>query len=81
MLLQERPRLIIAFHDHFSPGSGGTSDMCLRGLLRQVPVWLVPHEDGQQGMWLGLGIFPEDRQQHVRSELEAASRPGQTAAD
>ncbi|MFE4519099.1 hypothetical protein ACFRMQ_33485 [Kitasatospora sp. NPDC056783] len=54
MLLQERPRLIIAFHDHFSPDSGGTSDMRLRGLLRQVPVWLVPHEDVQQGMWLRL---------------------------
>ena len=33
MLLQERPRLIIAFHSRLPLGSGGTSDMCLHGLL------------------------------------------------
>lgn len=33
-MLAENPRLIVAFHDHFDPASGGTSDMCLRGLLQ-----------------------------------------------
>lgn len=27
-----------AFHDYFVPASGGTSDMCLRALLSDVPV-------------------------------------------
>ncbi|KAF5990819.1 hypothetical protein [Streptomyces sp. WAC00263] len=72
MLLEENPRLVIASHDHFSPGSGGMSDMCLRGLIKQVPVWLVPGEDVQKGMWLRLGMFPQDRQRRVRRELETA---------
>ncbi|MFD8608559.1 SLOG family protein [Streptomyces sp. NPDC059631] len=74
MLLKERPRLIIAFHDRFSPGSGGTSDMCLRGLIEQVPVWLVPGEDVQRGTRLRLGVFPEGRQRRIRAELDAAAR-------
>ncbi|MGW3811555.1 SLOG family protein [Micromonospora sp. NPDC005113] len=49
MLLEEHPRLIVAFHDHLDPASGGTSDMCLRGLVAQVPVWLVPGEDPPVG--------------------------------
>ncbi|MFF4305525.1 SLOG family protein [Streptomyces sp. NPDC001601] len=72
MLLEENPRLVIAFHDHFSPASGGTSDMCLRGLLQQVPVWLVPGEDVRRGMWLGPGMFPDSQRRRVRSELAAA---------
>ncbi|MDJ0341756.1 SLOG family protein [Streptomyces sp. H10-C2] len=74
MLLDERPRLIIAFHDHFSPASGGTSDMCLRGLLKQLPVWLVPGENVQVGSWLKLSMFPADRQRRLRAELDAAAR-------
>ncbi|MEV3972817.1 SLOG family protein [Streptomyces sp. NPDC050698] len=58
MLLQERPELVIAFHDHFDPAGGGTSDMCLRALLSEVPVWLVPGNDVGAGGWLGLEIFP-----------------------
>jgi hypothetical protein len=38
MLLQDQPGLIICFHDHFDPASGGTSDMALRGLLCGIPV-------------------------------------------
>jgi hypothetical protein len=72
MLLQDRPRLIVAFHDHFDPGSGGTSDMALRGLLRDVPVWLVPGEDPAVGRWLSLGLFPQQRVSRVRRELDAA---------
>jgi hypothetical protein len=30
MLLQDRPRLIVCFHDQFDPASGGTSDMVSR---------------------------------------------------
>ncbi|MBV9023885.1 MAG: DUF2493 domain-containing protein [Streptomycetaceae bacterium] len=69
MLLQERPRLIVAFHDHFDGKSGGTSDMCLRGLLKNVPVWLVPGEDPGSGRWLRLGAFPQPRADRVRREL------------
>jgi len=72
MLLDEHPQLIIAFHDHFSSASGGTSDMCLRGLLQQVPVWLVPGQDVEIGSWLRLGMFPVGRQQRVRTELGSA---------
>jgi hypothetical protein len=57
MLLDEQPRLIVAFPDHFAPGSGGTSDMCPRGLLRQVPVWLVRGDSVQVGAWLQLGSW------------------------
>lgn len=73
MLLEEHPRLIVAFHDHFDPGSGGTSDMCLRGLLKDVPVWLVPGEDPGTGFWLRLGIFPKSRADRVRRELGIGS--------
>ncbi|MCX4907441.1 hypothetical protein [Streptomyces sp. NBC_00878] len=45
VLLNERPRLVIAFHDHFAPAGGGTSDMALRAVLAQVPVWPVPGLD------------------------------------
>jgi hypothetical protein len=67
------PRLVVAFHDHFDPGSGGTSDMCLRGLLKDVPVWLVRGEDPQTGFWLRLNAFPEKRADRVRRELGISS--------
>ncbi|MFG3228638.1 SLOG family protein [Kitasatospora sp. NPDC048194] len=76
MLLTERPRLIVAFHDHFSPASGGTSDMCLRGLLSEVPVWLVPGPDVQVGAWLRVDMFPLARQRRFQAELEAARCEG-----
>jgi hypothetical protein len=72
MLLQDRPRLIIAFHDHFVPASGGTSDMALRGLLHEVPVWFVPSEDPLLGRWLTLDLFPPARVARVRRSLDAA---------
>lgn len=72
MLLQDRPRLIVAFHDHFVPASGGTSDMALRGLLREVPVWLTPGENPLAGRWLTLDLFPQQRSDRVRRELDAA---------
>jgi hypothetical protein len=71
MLLQERPSLIICFHDHFDPASGGTSDMALRGLLWDVPVWLVPSEDAAAGRWLSLDLFPQPRATRARRELVA----------
>jgi hypothetical protein len=75
MLLQDRPQLVICFHDHFDPASGGTSDMALRGLLRDVPVWLVPGEDPAAGRWLSLDLFPHQRASRVRRELDAVARP------
>jgi hypothetical protein len=75
MLLQDRPRLIICFHDHLDPASGETSDMALRGLLRDVPVWLVPCEDPAVGRWLSLDLFPHQRASRIRRELDAAALP------
>jgi hypothetical protein len=72
MLLNEQPRLVIAFHDHFTPASGGTSDMALRAVLTQVPVWLVPGPDVTVGTWMRPGIFPADRSRRVTTELRAA---------
>jgi hypothetical protein len=71
MLLQDRPRLIIGFHDHFDAAAGGTSDMALRGLLRGVPVWLVPGENPAVGRWLSLDLFPHQRASRARRELDA----------
>jgi len=79
MLLDECPRLIIAFHDHLSVESGGTSDMCARGLIRDVPVWLVPGGDASVGRWLRLELFPTARISRIRRELGfAAPTPGMT---
>ncbi|MFC8412550.1 SLOG family protein [Streptomyces coelicoflavus] len=57
-MLRERPRLIVAFHSRFDPGSGGTSNMCLRGLISNVPAWLLPGPD------------PDVGRERVRRELE-----------
>jgi len=74
MLVQDRPQLIICFHHHFDPASGGTSDMALRGLLRDVPVWLVPGEDPATGRWLSLDLFPRPRASRARRELGTLAR-------
>ncbi|MET9080831.1 SLOG family protein [Streptomyces sp. NPDC004237] len=63
MLLQEHPQLIIGFHACLSLGSGGTSDMCLRGLLGDVPAWLVAGPDPDVGRWLLLEEFPRWRRE------------------
>lgn len=76
MLLTERPRLIIAFHDHFVVERGGTSDMCVRGLVRGVPVWLVPGRDVEVGSWLRVEQFPPARVARVRRELALAGSVG-----
>ena len=70
MLLQDRPRLIVCFHDQFDPASGGASDMALRGLIRQVPVWLVSGEDPAVGRWLSLELFRRQRASRTRGELD-----------
>ncbi|MEU0640486.1 MULTISPECIES: SLOG family protein [Streptomyces] len=72
MLLNEHPRLVVAFHDHFTPASGGTSDMALRAALSQVPVWLVPGPGVTVGTWVRNGIFPAGRTRRVTAELRAA---------
>ncbi|MEU7206850.1 SLOG family protein [Streptomyces sp. NPDC044989] len=81
MLLNEQPRLVIAFHDHFNPASGGTSDMALRAALSQVPVWLVPGPDVTVGTWMRPGIFPADRMRRVAAELRAAQGRQSRAQD
>ena len=67
-------KLVICFHDYSDPASGGTSDMALRGLLRDVPVWLVPSLDPAFGQWLSMDLFPQQRVSRIRRELDAVSR-------
>ncbi|MFI1989091.1 SLOG family protein [Actinoplanes sp. NPDC020271] len=69
MLLGERPQLIVAFHNAFDPARGGTSDMCLKGVLCAVPVWLVPGADLRAGRWLSAKTFPRGRVGRVDREL------------
>lgn len=76
MLLQEHPQLIIAFHSHLSFDSGGTSDMCLRGVMGDVPAWLVIGPDPDAGRWLLPEDFPQRRREHVGRELTAARQAG-----
>jgi hypothetical protein len=73
MLLTDHPCLIVAFHDHFDPTSGGTSDICARALIRSVPVWLVHGENPNVGRWLRPELFPSDRLARIHRELEVAS--------
>jgi hypothetical protein len=75
MLVQERSRLVIAFHERLDTAAGETSDMCARGLLSAVPVWLVPGRDPQVSRWLRLAEFPQHRRARIRRELEAALPP------
>ncbi len=49
--------------------------MALRGLIRQVPVWLVPGEDPAVGRWLSLELFPRQRASRTRRELDTFSWP------
>ncbi len=78
MLIDERPRLIVAFQDRFDPAAGGTFDMCLRGLLAGVPVWLVTAANPQVGRWLSQDEFPSNRTNRIRRELrlEPPTPPG-----
>jgi hypothetical protein len=72
MLLNEHPQLIIAFHEDLMLASGGTSDMCLRGLVRNLPVWHIPGKDVTVGQWLRIELFPPARIARVQRELGAA---------
>ncbi|RJL23972.1 SLOG family protein [Bailinhaonella thermotolerans] len=76
-MLGEDPHLILAFHDRLDPAAGGTSDMCLRGLLSGVPVWHIPGADPRQGRWLALDMFPTSRIRRVRAHLTALRRTAQ----
>jgi hypothetical protein len=80
MLLQEHPQLIIAFHTCLPLGSGGTSDMCLRGLVGDVPAWLVTGPDPDAGRWLLLDEFPRWRRERVGRELTVAQQAGLAVA-
>lgn len=56
----------------WTPRPGGTSDMCLRGLLIDVPTWLVTGPDPDVGRRLLLAEFPEWRRGRVRDEHDVA---------
>jgi hypothetical protein len=66
MLVEEKPKLIIACHPGLDPKKGGTNDMCLRGLLTGVPVWLVSSQDPSRGRWLSLEGFHPDRIKYIK---------------
>ena len=77
MLLAEEPRLGIAFHENFTPTTGGTSDTCLRALLLDIPVWLTQTAEPRAGLWLHLDHFPPARAAQMRAQLARARRqPG-----
>ena len=69
MLLQEQPELVIAFHHRFDAQHGGTSDMCLKALLVDLPVWLVSGPDPAIGCWLRLDQFPGRQITRARHDL------------
>jgi putative NIF3 family GTP cyclohydrolase 1 type 2 len=72
MLLDEEPRLVIAFHEDFDPAAGGTSDTCLRALLLDIPVWLTPTHDPGVGWWLSSDQFPQLRTDQLQRQLHRA---------
>ncbi|MFI7644328.1 hypothetical protein [Nonomuraea sp. NPDC049400] len=76
MLSETRPQLIIALHEAFDVGRGGTSDMALRGLLARVPVWLITGRDPALGRWLSLEEFPARRIQRILSEPSPTAAAG-----
>ncbi len=80
MLLDEEPRLVIAFHEDFDPATGDTSDTCLRALLLGIPVWLTPTRDPGLGLWLSSDQFPQLRTDQLQRQLHRAEhdrpRPG-----
>lgn len=43
--------------------------MCLRALVKNVPVWLVSTEDPEAGRWLRLEAFPQRRMERIQREL------------
>jgi hypothetical protein len=73
MLVNERPGLIVAHHPVLDVQKGGTSDMCIRGLIADVPVWLVTGPEPERGRWVELGEFPERRVTRIRAELARAA--------
>jgi hypothetical protein len=75
ILQAEEPRLAITFHEDLDPARGETSDACLRALLLGIPVWLVPTQDADAGMWLAVEHFPADRVAALRAQV-AQDLPG-----
>jgi hypothetical protein len=73
-MLTEKPRLAIAFHEWFRPGTGtgGTVDMTLKAVLTDVPTWLVPGHDPDVGRWVRLPEFPRDRAVEAAKALRRA---------
>ncbi|CAL9329258.1 hypothetical protein SUDANB106_00037 [Streptomyces sp. enrichment culture] len=58
MLRDEGPRLVVVFHEAFTPGQGVSADIARRAVGAGVPVWLVPGADPVRGRWLTQADLP-----------------------
>lgn len=72
VMLAERPHQVIALHDEFNVAYGGTSDMCLKALLKGIPVWIINGPTVHSGYVPTLEDFPLRRMRQTRSELVTA---------
>ncbi|GAA2463147.1 hypothetical protein GCM10010405_54450 [Streptomyces macrosporus] len=58
ILREEGPRLVVVFHETFTPGPGTSADIARRAVAAGVPVWLVPGADPGRGRWLTAADLP-----------------------
>lgn len=58
ILREEGPRLVVVFHEAFTPGPGVSADIARRAVAAGVPVWLVPGADPGRGRWLTAADLP-----------------------
>ncbi|MER6401487.1 SLOG family protein [Kitasatospora sp. NPDC001603] len=70
MLLDEEPGLVIAFHEDFNP-TGETGDTCLKALLLDTAVWLVPTASAGHGQWLTETDFPPGHTARCAAHIQA----------
>ncbi|MFI0910507.1 SLOG family protein [Streptomyces abikoensis] len=82
MLQDEGPRLVIAFHDRFTPDEGSTAQLCQRALTAGIPVWLVPTADPDRGMWLSPDHVAHQHNSSTRCrQTTPLSGPARTASE
>ena len=70
ILLDEEPRLVVAFHENLNPTLGDTADTCLRALHLGIPVWHTPHANPDQGRWLTDKHFPRHHTDRHQQESD-----------
>ena len=80
ILQDEEPRLVIAFHENFTPVAGDTSHTCLGAILLSIPTWLVSTANPDHGLWLRREHFPGARVQQMQARLTATRRNRSPAA-